>query len=1097
MKQTFKLFALTVLGLFACFTMNAQLTTSTLSGKVTDASGAVAGAAVVATHTPSGTQYYAISNNEGRYTIPGMRPGGPYEVSVQLLGYKTVKFSDITLQLSEVYSQNVNLETSTELLEEVVVSASATKFGAEKTGASTNVSNREMMNLPNSDRSIKALTKLSPYANGMSFAGSDGRSTNFTVDGANFNNNFGLSSNLPGGGTPISLDAIEEIQLVVAPFDVRQSNFVGGGINAVTKSGTNTFKGTAYGYYHNEKLRGNKIAGEDLGDRKSELIKTYGFTLGGPIVKNKLFFFANFEMNDQPGQTITNQGGTSATDLEAVYNRLVNDYKYNPGSYTDFPGGISNMKFLGRIDWNISDAHKLAVRYNKTKNTTWYGPNGNSCDDGMRNKAANRSNDEGGAIPFSNNMYSQQNDVTSVAAELNSRFSDKITNQILATYSFINDQRGTNSDLFPHVDICRGYDSDGKLINLPATSFGYELFTYKNGVTNKIFNVADNFTYYAGDHKITAGVNYEHMFADNSYIRNGTGYYRFASVEDFVNGNLPLSFCVQYNYDNAPETARINYDQFAAYAQDEWNVNDNFKLNYGVRFDTIVYDNGDLITNNAILNYKMGDNSIDTGLWPKTTIQVNPRIGFNWDVNGDKSLVVRGGTGMFQGRLPLVFFTNMPTNSGMILYKNYNNVGTLKDGKVTYSDDVLKVLTALNGGKTTGGMITTDMTKIKEILGGSSIIDPDQGALPSTINGIDRNFKMPQVWKTSAAVDYKVPVDFPMTVTAEGMFTKTIYGTRLMDWNIDESKVTDACRFSGADDRYNFRNLSYKYGKNTAYVLTNTNKGYGYTANITVKATPVKYLDIMAAYTHTAAYEISGMPGSDASSAYTNLYSIDGPNFTGLQCSQYVVPDKVMANVSYFVPFKIFGGNGLHLNLYYSGYSPAGYSFIYDGDMNGDGNAADLLYVPNTADELQFASDADKKAFWDFVEQDKYLSSHKGQYAEAYAARAPWSHRFDARIAEDFSFKTGKQTHNFQLSVSIDNIGNMLNSNWGLTRLSYMGSTTYTNPVLKVDHIENNAPVYKMYTLKDGSYPTATWTNYNKSYTQCWQVLLGIKYFFN
>ena len=253
----------------------------------------------------------------------------------------------------------------------------------------------------------------------------------------------------------------------------------------------------------------------------------------------------------------------------------------------------------------------------------------------------------------------------------------------------------------------------------------------------------------------------------------------------------------------------------------------------------------------------------------------------------------------------------------------------------------------------------------------------------------------------------------------------------------------------------------------------------------------------MAAYTHTAFKEISGMPGSDASSAYTNLYSVDGGNFSGLQCSQYVVPDKIMANISYFIPFKVFHGNGFHFNLYYAGYSPAGYSYIYDGDMNGDGNAADLIYIPASKDELQFVSDADRNAFWSFVEQDKYLSSRKGKYAEAYSARSPWTNRFDVRIAEDFAFKTGNQTHKFQLSVSIDNIGNMINSNWGLTKISYTGTYgTNTNPILKVDHVENNTPVYSMVKAGD-AYPTQTWNNVYKNYTECWQLLFGIKYFFN
>ena len=1094
MKQALKLFVLAALGLFVSLSLNAQMTTSSLSGKITDAQGAVPGVAVIAVHTPSGTQYYALTNGEGRYTIQGMRPGGPYEVTVQMLGYKTLVYPDITLKLSETYVQDVVLENAAEQLQEVVVVASTTRFGTEKTGASTNVSNREMMNLPNSSRSLSAITKLSPYANGMSFAGSDGRSTNFTVDGANFNNNFGLSSNLPGGGTPISLDAIEEIQLVVAPFDVRQSNFVGGGINAITKSGTNTFKGTVYGYYHNEKLRGNKIYGEDLGDRPAELIRTIGATFGGPIVKNKLFFFANFELNDQPGQAIKTNGigkGISESELKSVQQKLINDYGYNPGSYTDFPGGTSNMKILARIDWNISQNHKLAFRFNHTKNLTWYAPNGNSCDDKYRNKSFNRASDQ--AQPFSNNMYSQQNNVTSFAAELNSRFGEKASNQLIATYSFINDQRGSNSDIFPHVDIMDHGDlSSGNF--KPATSFGYELFTYKNGVTNKVWNITDNFTYYAGSHKITAGANFEHMFADNSYIRNGTGYYRFKSVDDFLTGQLPLSFCLYYAYDNSPETAQITYNQLGVYVQDDWNIGDRFKLNYGVRFDTIMYDNSDLITNNAILAYKMGSNSVDTGLWPKTTVQVNPRIGFNWDVLGDKSFTIRGGSGLFQGRLPLVFFTNMPTNSGMILNQAVFS-SQLKDGEVVYSEEVATAL----GKLMAGGKMMTDTDQIKNVLGLKRTISESEGNLQSTINGVDRNFKMPQVWKSSIAFDWNLPTSFPMTLTAEGIFNKTIHGVRLVDWNINDAVVEKGGRFAGKDNRINYRTLdNYKYGKSTAYVLTNTNQGYGWIANVTLKATPVKNLDLMVAYTHTVSKEISGMPGSNATSAYTNLYTIDGPNFATLQCSQYVVPDKLMANISYFIPFKVFGGNGLHLNLYYGGYSAGGYSYVYSNDMNGDGIASDMMYVPATKDELQFISDADKNAFWAFLEQDKYLSSHKGQYAEAYAAAAPWCHRFDARIAEDFSFNIGKTKHNFQLSVSIDNIGNLINSSWGVHRWSCYttSSGTYSNAVLKLDHVDGSTPVYSMNKV-DGAYPTETWNKYSKSPSECWQILFGLKYFFN
>ena len=1093
MRQKFKFFVAAAMGLLVCFSLHAQMTTSSISGKVTDAQGAVPGAAVIAVHTPSGTQYYALSNGEGLYTIQGMRPGGPYEVTVQLLGYKTVVFKDITLQLSETYAQDIVLEDAAEQLQEVVVVASATRFGSEKTGASTNVSNREMMNLPNSGRSFSALTKLSPYASGMSFAGSDGRSTNVTIDGANFNNNFGLSDKLPGGGTPISLDAIEEIQLVVAPFDVRQSNFVGGGINAVTKSGTNTFKGTAYMYYYNQHLRGNKLDGEDLGARDPESNKIYGFTLGGPIVKNKLFFFVNFEMQKKPEQTIQYQttDKTKIDMLNRIANKLRNDYGYEPGSFTDYPGGTDNWKVLARIDWNISDAHKLSVRYNNTVNKYWYSPNGNSCDDAYRNKNYNRASEV--SQPFSNNMYSQQNNVWSVAAELNSRFSNNVSNRLIATYTDINDQRGSNSAYFPHIDIMSGDTSEGNYI--PYTSLGYELFTYNNGVKNTVLNIQDNLTWYLGSHTLTAGLSFENQKARNSYMRNGTGYFRYASPEDFLNGNLPLSFVFTYgnNGDENP-AGKINYNQYGAYVQDEWKATDNFKLTYGIRADMIAFNDADLLTNNAIKAIDYGGKSIDTGKWPKTRVQVSPRLGFNWDVLGDRSLIVRGGSGLFQGRLPLVFFTNMPQNAGMIQTTvKYTSSLDKKTGKPVYPADVTAALMKLNGGTATGGHIETDYTKYVGLLGLNTTVTEKDGQIGKNadINAVDQDFHMPQIWKTSLAVDYQLPVNFPLTVTAEGMFNKTIWGTRLVNWNINESKLSHFTQ--GPDKRVLYPSTGYLYGTNNAYVLTNSREGWGYTANLTINAQPAKNLKLMATYTHTESKEISGMPGSAASSAYTGLASIDGPNFLPLQRSQYVTPDKFAANISYYLDWI----GGWQFDLYYSGYSAYGNSFTYSNDMNGDGIAYDLMYIPATKNEIAFKTDADRDAFWSFLEQDKYLSSHKGQYAEAYAARSPFVHRFDARIAKDIKFKIGNTKHNFQISASIDNIGNMLNSSWGLRKQAYSQSS-YISPLKYEGLNDAGQPYFSMNKDKNtNAYPTQTYTQYYKNTSECWQILFGIKYFFN
>ena len=1096
------------LAMIASITMMAQVTTSSLSGKITDESGPLPGATVLAVHTPSGTSYGITTNSEGRYTIQGMRVGGPYTIEVRFVGYTPAKIENVSLKLGETYRADFVLKSEAVGLTEVVIAGEAEKTIANST--STIISTEEIATLPSINRSITDVAKLSPYANGMSLAGGDGRSTNFTVDGANFNNNFGLSGNLPGGGTPISVDAIEEIQVVIAPFDVRQSNFVSGEINAITKSGTNQFHGSAYTYYTNQSLRGNKLAGEDLGERIKQSLFTYGATVGGPIVKNKLFFFLNAEKTNQPSEVIEYRPeGADITVLDQIYNKLKDDYGYDAGSYTNYPGGNNNLKLLARLDWNINDNHKLMFRFNRTGNTEWKAPNENSCDDNFRNKKGMRSSPT--SFPFSNNMYSMRNDVMSFATELNSRFTTQLSNQFIFTYTDINDVRGSNSSLFPHIDIMTGDLSTGNF--LPFTSFGYELFTYNNGVKNRVFNATDNVTYYAGNHKITAGVNWERQTASNSYMRNGTGYYRFASAEDFLTGQMPIGFALCYgNNGEANPRGEITYNQVGLYAQDDWNISDNFKLNFGVRADGMFFDNSQLMTNNAILNYQMGDNVVNTGEWPKSRIQVSPRIGFTWDATD--FLTIRGGSGFFQGRLPLVFFTNMPQNAGMIqtLLKGNNYSGlldpsTLPEGTnvteingVYFTDEAMHNLQAL---VKPDGTYITDVNEMIAALGANTTVTPEMGQLSGDINGVDPNFRMPQIWRSMLGFDFEVPASFPLTLTLEGMFNKTLHGVRLVDWNLKYDMIANAgddVRFDGPDNRVNYRLLDeYTYGSHKAYVLTNTKEGYGYTFNAAINATPFKNFDIRAAYTHTESKEISGMPGSAASSAYSNLYSIDGPTFVGLQRSQYVIPDKITASIGYMLPAylfpRFFDGDGIRINLFYTAFSSGAFSYIYSNDMNGDNLSADLMYIPKDVNELRWVSEEDKAAFQTFMDNDPYLSSHKGQYAEAYAGRSPWVHFLDMRIAKTFKKKIGNMTHCFELSANFDNVLNMFNSAWGLYKFGCYDLTDAITPLM-VDHFEDNVPVFSMNKV-NGEYPTQTFTQYDLSKTgQCWSVLLGLKYSF-
>ena len=1084
-----------------------QITNSGMNGTVTSGSGeALPGATVVAVHEPSGTQYGAVTNDEGRFNLQGMRPGGPYSVNVSYVGYSSASYTDITLFLGESFNLNAQIkESAVEVAEVMIIGSRPSKFSTTKTGATTNISNEQLNSIPTVNRSISDIAQYSPFANGMGFSGGDGRSTNFTVDGANFNNNFGLSSSLPGGGNPISLDAIEEVQVVIAPFDVRQTNFIGGGINAITKSGTNKFKGSAYTYFTNENMRGNKIGDVDFGDRDEESRQIYGATLGGPIIKNKLFFFVNGEYERQPGQVVSWRPSpdgvadtdrllsrTSTGDMELVKQHLMSNYGYDAGSYSDYPADETNLKLLARIDWNINDNNKLSVRYNYTKNQGWNPTNGNSTDAGFRNRSMDRISQY--SMAFSNSIYSMDNIVNSFSVDLNSRISDKVSNQFLTTYSRINDIRGSTSEKFPFIDIMNGVNPDGSQILEPYMSAGYELFTWNNGVNNNIFNIIDNLTFSLNNHKVTAGISFEYQMANNSYMRNGTGYYRYASIDDFLNQAAPRDFALTYGYDGETNpAAEVAFNQFGIYGQDEWSVNPDFKLTYGLRIGYLKYADN-LIRNNAIYDLDFGDKKIDTGEWPDANIQFSPRVGFIWDVSGDQTLKLRGGTGIFTGRLPLVFFTNMPTNSGMV-QGSYSAVTRYdSNGNVTSADPVLASL---------AGPMITDVDEMISTLDLPNTITPEDGVLPRDVNAIDPDFKMPQVWKTSLALDYELPVSFPLSLTVEGIYTNNINGVMLQNYNLEQPDNSWE-RFSGADDRYIYPDDDViEYTSRNAYVLANTNEGWGAIGNITLSAQPLQNLNVMAAYTHTESKEVSGMPGSNAASAYNGLIEVNGPHLPWVQRSQYVVPDKAIAAVTYTIPY-LNNHMSTSVSLFYSGYSSGGYSFTYANDMNGDGYATDLIYIPKEKGEINFGTyddvtgdfiydAASEDAFFAFVEQDKYLKKNQGGYAEAYAARAPWVHTFDLRLVQSFSVNAGDTKHTLQLSLDFLNFGNLLNSEWGVSQNMFNSNN---GQILNYEGVDaNNVPSFSMVQDDDGNYLSETYSTYF-NYTQCWQLQIGIRYIF-
>ena len=1113
-----RLFFLVAMMLSVSTAIMAQVTTSSMSGKVTlghEGGEEVIGATVQAVHEPSGTRYAAVTNVDGLFSIQGMRTGGPYAVTVSYVGFQPKTLKGIQLQLGETYNLHVWLSEDANELAEVVVSGKASKFAAEKTGASTNITSQQITSLPTVSRSITDVTRLSPYGgNGMTFAGRDERTANFTIDGANFNNNFGLSGGLPGGGNPVSLDAIEELQVVISPYDVRQTNFIGGGVNAITKSGTNTFRGSAYMYHQNENLRGDAIEREQLsGARDKDQKTTWGFTLGGPILKDKLFFFVNAEMVKIPTIATRWRGSvdgvadedknisrTTLSDLQAVSDYMASKYGYSTGSYTSFPADESNYKLLARLDWNITDRHHLALRYNYTKNTVWSAPNATSMDGGTRQSGARMSQY---SMSFANSMYSKDNLVHSFSLDLNSRLTDNLSNQFLATFSKLDDQRGSNSSEFPFIDITKGGNN--------YMALGYELFTWNNAVHNTVWNIKDDLTYYLGKHKIMGGISFEHQMADNQYMRNGTGYYRYnwadgMSVEQLFN-QTPEIFCLTYGYDGETKpAARVQFNKLGIYAQDDFTVNDKFKLTYGIRLDGLFFNNKDLMTNKAIYDLDYDGRHIDTGKWPKSSLTVSPRVGFTYDVFGDRSLKVRGGTGLFSGRLPLVFFTNMPTNGGMVQYQAQLNANTrvatfdreTNTWKPTKGFENYTGRYIENGNNRTldmsqfaGGPMTNikDMLNKLHGLGYPQTVRPEDGTVPSAVNGVDPNFKMPQVWKTSLAIDYQFPVSFPFTATIEGIFNKTINDVCISDWAIPN--VGGFSRFNGVDNR-----PIYPAGFRTntkAFMLENTSKGYGWSANLTLTAQPAEWISLMAAYTHTVSKEITGMPGSAAESAFTYVPTVEGPNNIKLHNSQYVTPDRIVANAT------IHDKSGNHYSLIYEtwrgGYN---YSYMLVNDMNSDGYSYDALYIPTDEQvanrQFRFVSENDAKRFMDYVHNDNYLKNNQGKYAEPYSVYSPWVHRIDIAYKHDFKVNVGNTKHTLQLGFDIKNVLNLLNSSWGVSK--------YLNPaigsearILKYEGVD--ADGYATFsTPKSINGDTKTWVK-NHAIGQCWYASIGVKYFFN
>lgn len=1092
---------------------NAQVTTSSLTGTIRDSKETLPGAGIKAIHTPTGTVYTGMTTNDGRFTINNMRIGGPYTIEVSFVGYKPQTLTDVYLKLGEPYLLNVTLNDNSTTVQTVsIVGGQANPIlNSNKIGSNTVLGRAQIQSLPTISRSVNDLTRLTPQANGTSIGGGNYRSNNFSVDGANFNNQFGIGANIPANGSPISIDALDQISINVTPYDVRQTGFTGGSVNAVTRSGTNKFFGNAF-----YTMRGEDQQGSRAGDFKVNLQpldeKNYGGSFGGPIIKDKLFFFVNAEWKKTvaPGQSrvasipgfpysVANSSVAPATAsfLDGVKSYLQSTYGYNPGIYQGYSNVSDNQKLFARLDWNISKQHRFSIRYNQVESqspssaSTSVSGSGVVSPIGYGNSRSGSSRTAG--LNFSNSNYYQAANLYSAVAELNSSFGTKVTNVLRATYSHQNDPRNSDSAPFPLVDILDGTQTSSSAGNV-LTTFGYEAFTYGNLRDVKSFTYSDDLTFALGKHNLTLGLQAEFSTTKNGFQRFGTGFYSFRSWDDFVNNAKPLQYSVTYplTADGSQAFPSFKFAQYSAYIQDEFNVSNRFKLTAGLRVEQATYPDVTEIKTHPLVAAQTfnGGRKIDTGVLPDNKLTYSPRIGFNWDVNGDRSVQVRGGSGIFTGRVPFVWLVAQSGDAGLLQY-----------------------LQVYSGANT-----PLFSPNIKPNLVGGGTPPAAGTSIPGTISAMSKNLKFPQTWKSSLAVDFKLPGDIVATV--EGIYGKDLNVAIATNVNLVDPTALSIPGYP--DTRPMFPNSTagrqvvdinsagqpVANATSTLNVIEMGNAKGGYNWSLTGQLTKQFRggLNAMVAYTRTAQRNF----GDGGGDQLVNLWSIPqtsgNSNIPSLSFSQNLNPDRVIASISYRKEY--FQNLATSFSLFYEGSQQGRFSYTYSSDFNRDGQTNDLIYVPKDPSEITFVAIApgtsnyraagytaqeQSDIFFDYIKQDKYLNSRKGQYAERNGATSPWRNQVDFRLTQEVFKNIGNTKNSFQFTADIFNLGNLLNKNWG--NMNFVNNSAILVPQNTALVNNTTKPTFKL-NQAGGDILRTTFSK-SQTISSTYYMQFGVRYNFN
>ncbi|HTA63785.1 MAG TPA: carboxypeptidase regulatory-like domain-containing protein [Bacteroidia bacterium] len=1057
----------------------AQMTSSSMNGKVTDPKGEVIpGATVFATHVPTGTKYPTTTDGDGVYHLVNLNPGGPYTIKISVIGYTDKLQDNIVLSLGENQRVDYQMNEDTKQLDEVVVTSNVDE---NKKGTDTRITREQLQTLPTLSRSMTDFSKLTPQSSNNSFAGTNFRYNNITLDGAVSNDAIGFSPSNGGvSGTgnmlssstrsnAISLDAIQDMQVSIAPYDVKLGNFTGGSINAVTRRGTNEVEGSVYGFGRNSALTGLDNSGD-----KSKMPSSYhdyqaGFRIGMPLIKDKLFFFANYENTDrqEPNFYMAGQSGTFMTT--AIAQQITDSLKsstfmpksqynpnggYDPGAYSSYNIFSRSNKGFARLDWNINARHQLNIRNNYV------------------NSEASNLEQSGTQFEFGNYDFVQKNINNSTVAELKSRFTDKTSNSLILGATFVHDYRDPTGTIFPQIQI-GGVNGSGTV--LLGTNREAGVYNMKQ----KTYEFTDNFNYYKGKHTFTFGTHNELYHIDYGFINSWNGRFDYSSLANFFN-NAPSRMRATYNLGDDSQgnnfnkpVASFNVFMFSLYAQDEIALKDNFKLSLGIRGDISMVPNG---PGQGVLSTTAPDNTHYSNTYSNTNIsQVNnkifgqvmpsPRAGFTWDVTKNKKLVVRGGSGIFTGRIPFAWL-------GYAFYNNGVNYGAFSDKSVPV-----------------GTHIPTDPTQF-------AAFNTNVLKQPNTveIDKVDNNFHLPQTWRSNLAVDFNLLGGYKLTL--EGIYTKTIYDVMFKSINLKDSVKYYAQDVNHVQPVYPSKNGSIDNNLSAAYLMTNTNQGYRYQLTAQLSKQYKCGINFMAAYTYGQSKDMAnGIRNSFESNWQLNQAT--NSNSPQLAYSNFDVRHRIVATAGYRKKWNERFTS--YLSFVFTGQSGTPYTWdiTANNKLTNSGQQADLFYIPKAQNEIQFTNPngsaltaAQSQQMWtafnSYVNSDPYLKSHQGQYTERNGARTPWINQLDMRFMQDIVIKGRNK---FQLTFDIVNLTNLINPNWGWQYFVPNTLNSSASIGLTPTGTANNNPTYSF------SAPTTKPYSTDKIASR-WQGQIGVRYLF-